>query len=152
MTDVNLTSPLPPVETPNQLSFWQSVGIAAQLCACHRSDNQEKVESFWSRIAERIQQQSLLILFNAENKPVGFSSWINTADLDRSQFLTDIQANLISQEKAAEPPFILTDLVFPFSSPLYFHRFLHSRFTQQGENQSALLISKTKGQPARKIW
>ena len=81
MNDSHLTSPLPSVENPQKLNFWQSVGIATQLAACHSYDDQQSVESFWSRISDRIQKQSLLILFNQEQRPYAFSSWVKTIPL-----------------------------------------------------------------------
>ena len=136
MNDSHLTSPLPSVETPQQLTFWQSVGIATQLAACHSYDDQQSVKSFWSRISDRIQKQSLLILFNQEQRPVAFSSWTKPDESGKENDRT----------------IVFTDLVSPFSSPLYFHRFLHHHFNRNGEAPSAKLIAKTEGQPPRKIW
>lgn len=143
MTHFNMTSPLSPVETPNQLSFWQSVGIAAQLSACHDHDGQESVSSFWQRIAERIQDQSLLILFNQQQCPVAFSSWIQSSESDKN-------ADSLDEERNRK--ILFTDLVSPFSSPLYFHRFLYRHFNQNGKVLSADLLAKHQEQAPRKIW
>lgn len=138
------SSPLPAIDRPAQLSFWQSVGIVTQLTACHSQYDQESIASYWQRISRHIQSHTLVIVFTEDHRPSGFCTWQEHTSFEP-------RASATTEQNTLPSPSCFNDLVFPFASPWFSHRFLQMHFHLNTLSNSILLQERVPKHGTRKI-
>ncbi|MFC3851432.1 toxin-activating lysine-acyltransferase [Salinispirillum marinum] len=166
--NTDITSPLAPVAVPQngQLNLFTALGIITDLCINHGDYNELTIEALMARVLPALQAGQAHIVFDPQNRPLGFASWIVADDnlhdrLTKTPSLAVINnASSINNMDAVDPDAAnpeqqhlwFVDLITPFSSTLPLIISLKERFSAF-PTAWALVgnIPDTATQP-RRIW
>ena len=160
-TDIN--SPLRTVYVPQngQLNLFVALGIVTDLCINHGDYHQLSIEELMARVLPALQAGQAHIVFDPQNRPLGFASWIVADDALHGRLTKDPSLAVIYSAQSANNTEVpnqekqhlwFVDLITPFSSTLPLITSLEERFSSfraawalAGSNQD------TAAQP-RRIW
>lgn len=159
----DITSPLAPVPVPQngQLNLFAALGIITDLFINHGDYNQLTIEALMARILPALQAGQAHIVFDPQNRPLGFASWIIADDalharLTQNPSLAVINhAPFISVSKDANPEhqhLWFVDLITPFSSTLPLITSLKERFSEFSTAWALVGNNPDTATQPRRIW
>lgn len=143
-TDI-FPSPLPRIENTDNLNFWQSIGIASMIFACHENYSGTILSKCFAHIRHAIEHKRVVILFNKEDRPTALATYRTYDDLRESE---DVLTDKVNQREI-----VFDYIISPFSSPINVYRFLKNYLKEQfdSEYENAYLQDSSTGN-LRHIW
>lgn len=147
-----ISSPLAVVELEDvdHLSFWKSIGIAADLYLNHSSYGQNSIDQFVQRIIPALQEKQAQVFFDDESRPYGFASWAIVGEKSHSELLQHGQLPQVWHEDSPHQHLWFIDILSPFCSPLEMIK--RCKQSLSSFDQAFALQPNLHSGTARKIW
>ncbi len=136
-------SPLPAISDVEKVTFWQFIGIASMLFSCHSRYSNYTVSNFFSSLSAAFKDKRVIVLVDSEKRPSGIAIYAKN---------TECLNSLYHVENIDSSDLIFESIVFPFSSPLLFYRFLKNYCLEHNIACNNAYLKDNKVTELRKIW
>lgn len=136
-------SSLPSESKPEELSFWQVMGLVSLIVSCHEYYSEQPVNVLFDRILKAYNENRLIILFNHDNQPCAFATYRVTSLFNGSEDMLN---------ETSDNEVLFEDLVSPFSSPILFYRFLKNHLFENNIKAEKAYLLDHLNRKTRKIW
>lgn len=159
---MDVISPLLPFTAPinQQIDLFSALGMVTDLCINCDAYCELTIEAFMSRVMNALQSGQAHIVFDSENRPLGFASWVFACETLHAQLTQNPSIAVIHHVADIYKPnaeqenqhLWFVDLITPFSSDLPLVSSLKERLS---EFPAAWALSLPMSEPAstpRRIW